>query len=76
MEGAGAVGHGVPVGEDKNWWSGKLGENFTHGNLHGERKLKLDSFPEEGGDRADPLGQVTQEFAIVPHTAWEGTHLH
>ena len=24
LKGAGAVGDGVPVGKDQNWWSGKL----------------------------------------------------
>ena len=67
--GAGAVGHGIAVREDENGWSSKLGDNFAHDYFHGRRELKLDSLPEEGGDRADPLGQVTQEFAIVPHTA-------
>ena len=46
VEGAGAVGHGVPVRKDQNWWSGKLGENFAHDKLHGGRELKLDSLPE------------------------------
>ena len=39
------------------------------------RELNFDSLPEEGGDRADPFGQVTQEFAITTHTAQEGAHL-
>ena len=73
VEGAGAVGCGVPVGEDQNWWSGKLDENFAHDHLHGGRKL--DSLPEEGGDRADPLGQFTQEFVIVPRTTQQGADL-
>ena len=50
VEGAGAVGHGVPVGEDQNWWNGKLGENFAHDNLHGWRELNPDSLPEKGGE--------------------------
>ena len=65
VEGAGAVGHGVLIGEDQNGWSSKLGENVTHDYFHGRRELKLDSLPEDGGDWADPLGQVTQEFAIT-----------
>ena len=66
---------GGPVGLNQNWWIGKLGENFAHDILHGWRELKVDSLPEEGGDRSDPLGQVTQEFAIVPHTTQQGADL-
>ena len=64
VEEVGAVDYGVPVGEDQNWCSGKLDENFAHVCLHGGRELKVESLPEDGGDRADPLGQFTQEFAI------------
>ena len=46
-----------------------------HDNLHGGRDLKLDTLPEEVGDRAVPLGQVEQEFSTVPDTAQQGTHL-
>ena len=75
MEWAGAAGHGISIGEGQKWWSGKLGENFVHDNLHGWRELKLDPLPKEGGDRADPVRQITQEFAIVPHAAQQDTHL-
>ena len=63
------------IGEGQNWWSSKLGDNFAHVTRHGGRELKLDSLSEEGGDRADPLGQVAQEFAVVPHTTHQGAHL-
>ena len=53
----------------------ELSENFAHNNLHGGRELKLESFPEEGGDRAYLLEEVTQEFSIVPHTAQQGADL-
>ena len=53
----------------------QVGENFAHDYFHGRRELKLDSLPEEGSDRADPLGEVTQEFVIVPHPAKQGAHL-
>ena len=69
VKGAGAVGYGVSVREDQDWWSGQLSENFAHDNLHGGGKLKLVSLRGEGGNRADPFGQITHEFAIVPHTA-------
>ena len=49
--------------------------NLVHNDPHGGRELKLDSLPEKEGHRADPLGQATQEFAIVPHTAQQGLHL-
>ena len=75
MEGAGAVGHGAPVREARNRWGGKLDENFAHDYFHGWRELKLDSLPEERGDRVDPLGLVAQEFAIIPHTAHDDAHL-
>ena len=75
VEGAGAVAYRVQVGEYQNWWSGQLSENFAHDNLHVGRELKLDSLPEKGCDRADPLGQVTRENAIVPHTAHQGADL-
>ena len=75
LEGAEAVGHVVPFREDQNRWSGKLGENLAHDYFHGWRGIKLDSLPEEGSDRADPLGQITQEFAVLPHAAQQGTHL-
>ena len=75
-EGAGAVGHGVLVEKDQNWCSGKLGEDFAHDYFYGWRELTLDSRPEEGGNQADPLDQVTQEIAIVPYTAQEVAHLH
>ena len=61
--------------EDHSWWSGKLGENFALDNVHGGRELKLDSLPKKGGDQADPLGQVTQEFATVPNTTQQGVDL-
>ena len=75
VKGAGAIGYGVPAGEDQIWWSGKLGDNFAHKNLHSGRVIKLDSLPGEGGDRVDPLEQVTEEFAILPHTAHQGKDL-
>ena len=75
MEEEGAVGHDVQVEKDQRWWSGKPGEKSAHDSLQGGRELKLDVLPEEGGDQADPLGQVTQDFAIVPHTAQQGAHL-
>ena len=48
----------------------KLGENFAHDNLYGGRELKLDYLPEEGGDRADPLEQVSPHGLDV--SRWVG----
>ena len=43
---------------------------------NGGSKLKFDPLPEKGGDRADPRGQVEQDFAVtVPHTALQGADL-
>ena len=59
VEGAGAVGDDIPVGEDRNGRSGELGENLARDRFfHGRRERKLDVLPEKGGDPAD----------IVPHT--------
>lgn len=66
MEGAAAVGYGIPVGEDQNGRSGEFGENLAQNYLRDGPKIKLDPLPEKGGDRVNPLGQVAQELAIVP----------
>ena len=47
----------------------------NHDNPHGGHELKLEPLPEEGGDRADSLEQVTQKFAIEAYTAQQGADL-
>ena len=60
VEGAGAVGYGVPVREDQNWWGSELGEDLAYDNFHSRRKVVLNPLPEKVGERAYPLGQVGQ----------------
>ena len=57
-EGAGAVGYGVPVREDHNWWGGELGEDLANDNFQSRRKIVLRALPEKGVERTYPLGQV------------------
>ena len=58
VEGTGAVGCGVSVGEDQNWWGTELGEDLACDNLYGRRKVVLNPHPEKGGEMAYPLGQI------------------
>lgn len=63
------------LGNTKNGRSGKLRENPALDFFHGGCERQLDPLLEKGGDRADPLGEVAQELAILSHTPHQGENL-
>ena len=75
VEGAGAVGYGVPVREDHNRWGSDIGEDLADENSRSRRKDVLNTLPEKGGERADHFRQVGQELTIVSHAAHQRTDL-
>ena len=75
VEGAGAVGYGVPVRTDQTRWASELGEDLAYNIYHSRRKDVLNPLPEKGGERASPFGQVGQAFAIIPHAAHQRTDM-
>ena len=75
VEGAGAVGYGVPAREDQNRWGSELGQDLANDKFHSQRKDVLNPLPEKGGERAYPFGQVGQVFSIISHAAHQRTDL-
>ena len=52
---AGAVGYGVPVREDRNWWGS---EGLAYDTFQSRRRVVLNPLSEESSERAYLLGQV------------------
>lgn len=72
---SGCIGHRIPFRDHENRKLNQLGNNCPHNNFHGWGKEELDTFLEEGGDEAETLREVGQEFSAIRSTTKEGTEL-
>ena len=74
-ERAGAVPHGILIGEIQGRWSGEFLEQVSHNGLHGRREQNIDAHLEEGDDRSNPFGRMSEERSVARKAAQERAKL-